>query len=99
MFARGLLLAVLLQVSEIALAKPTMELTEALRLARAYVAEHKIANEDRYLASATWHEDFDHPEKSCWSILWASNEPRVTDSELVVWVYEDGRIRYQDAWA
>ena len=99
MLSRFFLLGVLLLVSGSGLAKPKTELAEALRLAEAYVSEHKIPNADRYLASVTWHEEPGHPEKSCWSVLWAPNELKF-DAQLVVWVCGDGTIRHQaGGWA
>jgi len=68
-------------------------------MAEAYIAKHQIPNGDRYLASVSWHEDIAHPQKSCWSILWVPNQPGMVDGNLVVWVYDNGKIRYQDAWA
>lgn len=99
MAIRAFLFALLFLASSLAAAKPKIELAEAIRLAEAYVATHKIENGDRYLAKVNWHEDFKHPEKSCWIVFWAHNEPGMLDAQLVVWVYEDGRIRHQDTWA
>lgn len=99
MAIRALLIVLLLIANSIAAAKPKIELNEAARLAQSYVASHKIENGDRYLAKVNWHEDFEHPEKSCWIVFWAHNEPTRLDGELVVWVYEDGRIRHQDTGA
>ena len=99
MLIRALLVALLLFANGFAVAKPKIELAEAVRLAEAYVASHKISNTDRYLAKVNWHEDFKHPEKSCWIVFWAHNEPGMLDAQLVIWVYEDGRTRYHDTWA
>jgi hypothetical protein len=95
---RILSIALLILVSSIAVAKPRIALPEAIRLAEAYVKELKIQNSDRYLASVTWHQDFEHPEKSCWVVFWAPNEPGVFDRQLVVWVCGNGKIRHQDSW-
>jgi hypothetical protein len=95
----ALILALLLQVCFPAVAKPRTELAEAVRLAETYIAKHHIPNEHRYLASVSWHEDIAHPQKSCWSILWVPNQPGLVDANLVVWVYDNGNIRYQDTWA
>jgi hypothetical protein len=99
MLDRALLIGLLLLASGTSLAKPKTELAEALRLAEAYVLEHKIPNTDRYLAGISWHEVPGHPEKSCWSVVWAPNELKF-DADLVVWVCSDGMIRHQaGGWA
>jgi len=95
---RTLLLGVLLLVSSTSLAAPRIGLLEAARLAEGYVRDHQIENSDRYLAGVSWHEVNGHPEKSCWSVMWASNE-MMLDAQLVVWVCDDGKIHYQDKWA
>ena len=99
MYLRVFLILLLLLASGLASAKPRIELAEAVRLAEAYVSDHKVSNDDRYLASVVWEEDFEHPERSCWTIFWAHNEPGMLDAQLVVWVFDDGRIKYQDSWA
>ncbi|XLZ71018.1 hypothetical protein ABT364_03370 [Massilia sp. SR12] len=98
-FFRAILAVLLLLANGFAVAKPKIELVGAIRLAEKYVIDHKIPNRDRYLASVTWHEDLNHPEKSCWSIYWAPNKPEILDAQLVVWVCDDGKISYQDSWA
>jgi len=65
---RALVVALLLVASSIAIAKPKISLSEATRLAEAYVSTKQIPNSNRYLASVTRHEDLEHPEKSCWTI-------------------------------
>ena len=95
---RIVLMIALLLVSGISTAAPTIELREAVRLAEAYVAEHKIANDDRYLANVSWHEDYAHPEQDHWIVSWDPVE-LITDHLLVVRIYRDGRITYQDSWA
>jgi hypothetical protein len=99
MLIRAVLIVLLLLASSISVAKPSIELKEAVRLAEAYIAEHHISNNDRYLASVTWHEDLEQPNESCWSVFWAPNEAALLDAQLVVWVCHDGRIRHQDSWA
>jgi hypothetical protein len=96
---RILSIALMLVFSGIATAKPKIALREATRLAETYIAQHKIPNSDRYLASVTWHGDLENPEESCWIVFWAPNEPGLVDAQLVVWVYDNGKIRYQDSWA
>lgn len=97
---RMLLVALLLLTSSIATANPKISLHEATRLAEAYVNTKQIPNSSRYLASVTWHEDLEHPEESCWTIYWAPNKPgRLDDAQLVVWVYDNGKIRHRDSWA
>lgn len=96
---RTVLVALLLVTSSIATAKPKISLGEATRLAEAYVSTKQIPNSNRYLASVTWHEDLEHPEKSCWTIYWAPNESGKLDAQLIVWVYDDGKIGHQDSWA
>ncbi|MEJ1098499.1 MULTISPECIES: hypothetical protein [unclassified Pseudoxanthomonas] len=98
MFTRTLLIVLLLLTNGVAAAKPSTELTAAVHLAEAYIAEHKILNGNRYLASVAWHEDMAHPEKSYWSIMWVPNE-LAFDAQLVVWVFADGTIKHQDSWA
>jgi hypothetical protein len=95
----ALILALLLQVCIPAVAKPHTDLAEAVRLAESYIAKNHIPNDDRYLASVTWHEDIAHPQKSCWAVLWVPNQPGTVDANLVVWVYDNGKISYQDTWA
>ena len=99
MYLRVFLIPLLLLASGLASAKPRIELAEAVRLAEAYVSDHKVPNDDRYLASVVWEEDFEHPERSCWTRFWVHNEPGMLDAQLVVWVFDDGRIKYQDSWA
>jgi hypothetical protein len=96
---RTLLVALLLVTSGISTAKPKFTLSEATRLAEVYLDSKKIPNSKRYLASVTWHEDLAHPKKSCWTIYWAPNNPGLLDAQLIVWVYDNGKIRYQDSWA
>lgn len=96
---RAVVVALMLVASSIAVAKPKISLGEATRLAEAYLSTKKIPNSNRYLASVTWHEDVEHPEKSCWTIYWAPNKPGVLDGQLIVWVYANGTISYQDSWA
>lgn len=99
MLNRACLFGTLLIASGAPLAKPSTELPEALRLAEAYVSEHKIPNTERYLAGISWHEEPRHPEKSCWSVMWLPNE-LAFDAQLVVWVCNDGRISHQaGGWA
>jgi hypothetical protein len=98
MFHRVALLFALLLASGIATATPRIKLCEALRLAEAFVADHEIPNDDRYLSSVSWHEDYKHPDESQWIISWEPIE-LVTDHLLVVRIYPDGRITYQDSWA
>lgn len=94
------LLAILLMLSSgIVAAKPKLDLIAAVRLAEKYVADHKIPNRDRYLASAAWNDDPKHAESRCWSIYWAPINSRLLDAQLVVWVCDDGMIRHQDSWA
>jgi len=85
MLNRACLLGTLLLASGASLAKPSTELPEALRLAEAYVSSHKISNTHRYLASISWHEEPDHPDKSCWSVMWLPDE-LAFDAQLVVCV-------------
>jgi hypothetical protein len=73
MAIRVLLLFLLLFFNSLVEAKPRIELTEAVRLAKAYIASNKIENTDRYLAKVNWHEDFKNPEKSYWLIYWEHN--------------------------
>ncbi len=96
---RALVVTMLLVASSIAIAKPKISLGEATRLAEAYVSTKQIPNSNRYLASVTWNEDLEHPEKSCWAIYWAPNKPGMLDAQLIVWVYDNGMISYQDSWA
>ncbi len=92
---RALLVVMLFLASSIVSAKPNIELTEALRLAQAHVSEKNNPNDDRYLESVAWHEDYSHPEKSCWIVFWAPNK-MAFDDQLVVWIFNDGSIRHQD---
>lgn len=94
MLNRACLLCTLLLASGTSLAKPSTELPGELRLAEAYVPEHKIPNTERYLASISWHEEPGHPGKSCWSVMWLPDEPAF-DAQLVVWVCNNGRISHQ----
>jgi hypothetical protein len=93
-----LLSILLLLGNSIASAKPNIELIAAVRIAEAYIAEHKIQNNHRYLAQAIWIDDPTQPEKGLWSIMWLPNDMGL-DGQLVVWVSSDGTIKYQDSWA
>ena len=99
MFYRAILLFLLLISNGIVAAKPKTGLVQAVRMAEAYVAEHKIPNSNRYLASVTWHQNSKQPSKSCWTVSWAPNESGLLDAQLVVWVCNNGKIRHQDSWA
>lgn len=96
---RILLITLLLATSGLATAMPKITLIEATRLAEAYVMKQKIPNSERYLASVSWHEDLKNPEKSYWSILWLPNNGLIDDAQLVVQVYDNGKITHQDSWA
>lgn len=99
MLPRIILMITLLQFAGSALAKPTkIDLAEALRLAQQYVVDHRIPIGNRFLASIAWHEEWQQPDKSCWIVAWEPSAA-VTDGQLIVWIYEDGRIRFQDHWA
>jgi hypothetical protein len=99
MLNHAFLLSALLLASADSLAKPSTELPEALRLAEAYVSEHKISNSHRYVASVSWHYEPGRPERSCWSVMWLPDELEF-DGQLVVWVCSDGRISHQaGGWA
>lgn len=96
---RAIAAALLLVASSIAMAKPKISLSEAIRLAEAYVSTKKIPNSKRFLAGVNWHEDLKRPEKSCWAIQWAPNQPGILDAQLIVWVCDNGMISHQDSWA
>jgi hypothetical protein len=94
-FVRALVLVLLLFPCGPVEARPATPLTEAVSRAETYIVEHKIPNEDRYLSKVTWNEDLEHPERSCWSLMWLPDEVSF-DGQLVVWVFADGHIEHQD---
>jgi len=92
-------LFVLVFVSGVALAKPRIDLLQAVDLAQAYVVQHHIPNHDRHLLSVTWQQNRKHPEKSYWAVYWAPNDSGILDGQLVVLVYDNGTIEHQGSGA
>ena len=94
---RSIILAVFLLVSTgLAMAKPRIELLEAVKIAKQHIAQEHLSTTGLYLASVHWNEDFANPEKSNWSIMWMTDNPTTLDGQLVIWVWADGRVTHQD---
>ena len=74
--------------------EPKTTLKQALAKAEKYVAEKKLDAAGLFMASIYRSEFPKNPKQNCWTIIWSPTDPHVSDGELRVYIYDDGRIEH-----
>jgi len=67
-------------------------LKQALAKAEKYVAEKKLDVSGLFLSKVYRDEFPENPKQNCWIVIWAPKDRNISDGELIVCIYDDGRI-------